>query len=395
MKYVVVLPDGAADEPVEQLSGRTPLEVAATPQMDWVARNGQLGRAVTIPEGFEAGTDVGSMTLLGYDPATNHTGRAPLEAAAKGLTAKPGELIFRCNFVTVENGLMVDYTGGHTETDEAQQLIAALNEHFAGGPLKFHVGVAYRNLLIAPGQRDDEIIVSPPHNIPNQPVKQHLPRGASGERIKAIVYAAAPVVRNHPVNQRRAEQGRRPVTGIWLWGQGPPTKLVPFQELFGLKAAVITGVDLIRGLARCMGLTLIEVPGATGYIETNFEGKGQYAVGALKDYDMIVVHVEAPDEAGHEGNAAAKVTALEKIDRYVVGPLLEAVQSYGDWRMLVAADHPTPIVTQAHSSVPPLFAYAGTGVASNGGTAFDDPAAVATGLLIDPGHTLMQRLLRG
>ena len=390
MKYVIVLPDGAADEPLPQLDGRTPLQVANIPHTDWVARNGRMGRVVTVPGGFTAATDVATLSLFGYDPAKYYTGRAPLEAAAQGLTAGPDEIIFRCNFVTVLDGLMKDFTADHIAQEEADRLIADLNELFSGRQLSFHTGVSYRNLLIAGSVADLVVTCAPPHDIPNQPVVDHWPRGAGADRVKSIMDRAAEMLTDHQVNRVRSEQRRRPVTNIWLWGQGQPTKLEPFADRFGCSGAVITGVDIIRGLAVCMGMKLIEVPGATGYIDTNYRGKGEAAVSALDEFDLVVVHVEAPDEAGHLGDAAEKIKAIERVDEFVVGPLLEAVRRHDRWRILIAPDHPTPCTSKAHDPTPPPFCYAGTGIEVVEKQSFCESNANASRLLIDPGHTLIE-----
>ena len=389
MKYVIILPDGAADEPVAELEGKTTLEAAHIPHMDWVARNGRLGIAVTVPAGFTAGTDVGTMSLMGYDPHQYYTGRAPLEAAAKGLEVGPSEIVYRCNFVTILDGLMKDFTADHINQAEAEQLVTALNEHFAAEPLAFHAGVSYRNLLIAAGLGAPDLRCAPPHDISDQPVNAHRPEGTGAAAVEEVMARAAQVVRGHEVNRIRKSKGRAPVTDIWLWGQGRPTVLEPFAKRFGCRGAVITGVDIIRGLAVCMGMELIEVAGATGYLDTNYKGKGKVAAEALADFDLVIAHVEAPDEAGHLGNAREKVLALERMDEYVVGPLLEAVRQYDAWRILIAPDHPTPVSTKAHSPVPPPFCYAGTGIEAKERQPFSEAAARAGGYFFERGHKLM------
>lgn len=394
MKYVVILPDGAADEPLPQLDGRTPLQAARIPHMDWVARNGCLGRAVTIAGGFTPGTDVGTLTLFGYDPRKFYSGRAPLEALAKGLSVRDDQLIFRCNFVTVLEGKMKDFTAGHIRQDEADALIAALNQRLGPEGLDFHPGVSYRNLLLAAGAAEMNLQCAPPHDIPDQPVADHLPRGRGAERVALIMRRAGEVVAGHTVNQKRAAENRLPVTGIWLWGQGRPLAMPSFAERFGLRGAVITAVDILRGIAKGAGMDLIHVPGATGYIDTDYEAKGRAALRALETHDIVFVHIEAADEAGHLGDAAEKVKALERIDEAVVGPLQGALRAYPEWRILVAPDHPTPVSTKAHSAVPPLFAYAGSGVSGPSGEAFDEAAAGKTGLWIEPGQELMPRFLK-
>jgi 2,3-bisphosphoglycerate-independent phosphoglycerate mutase len=399
MKYAIILPDGAADEPLPQLDGRTPLEVANIPNMDWVAMHGRLGRVVTVPAGFTPGTDVATLSLLGYDPHVCYSGRAPIEAAARGLTAGPNELIFRCNFVTIVDGLMKDFTAGHIAQHEADRLIADLNalarraEPALQG-CRFYSGVSYRNLMIASDAADMDVQCAPPHDIPNQPVGDHLPRGVGQERVRAIMDRAAEMLKDHEVNRVRHEQGKPLVTNIWLWGQGRPVELEPFADRFGVRGAVITGVDLVRGLAVMMGMELIEVPGATGYIDTNYAGKGEAAVRALDDYDLVVVHIEAPDEAGHLGDAKLKVETLERIDELIVGPLLDALRKHGEWRVLIAPDHPTPCTTTAHDATPPPFCFAGTGVEAVKKRPFSEKDAVAARLLVDPGHGLTRVFLQ-
>lgn len=388
MKYAVILPDGASDEPLPQLGGQTPLEAAHLPHMDEIARIGRLGRAVTIPEGYTAGTDVGTLTLMGYDPHRYYTGRAPMEAAAKGLQVRPDQLIFRCNFVTIADGRMADFTAGHIPQQDADRLVAALNEALREEGCEFHAGVSYRNLMLLSDAAGMKLKCAPPHDIPDQPVVNHLPQGDSVARVLRIMDLAAKVIEQHPVHTERKASGHHAPTSIWLWGQGRPTQLESLKDRFGLSGACITAVDIIRGLAVLMGMKLIPVQGATGYIDTNYAGKGQAAVRALEDNDFVVVHVEAADEAGHLGNAEEKVKALERIDEAVVGPVLAALRRHEDWRILVAADHPTPCSTKAHSPVPPLFAYAGSDVPSEGRGPFTEKAA-QQGMFLDPGHPLL------
>ena len=393
MKYAIILPDGAADEPLPQLDGRTPLAAANIPNMDWVAQHGCLGRSVTIPAGYTPGTDVGTLSLFGYDPHVYYSGRAPIEAAARGLSAGPDELIFRCNFVTIRDGLMKDFTAGHIAQAEADRLIADLNRLFTNEPCIFHSGVSYRNLLILDGAGDMKLECAPPHDIPNQPVTEHLPRGSGQQRVREMMERAAQMLQEHEVNRIRRQQGKEPVSDIWLWGQGRPTKLEPFAERFGVSGVVITGVDIIRGLATMMGMKLIEVPGATGYLDTNYVGKGEAAVRALDEYDLVAVHVEAPDEAGHLGDAQEKIRALERVDELVVGPVLDALRRHGEWRILIAPDHPTPCTTTAHDATPPPFCMAGDGIEAVAQGPFSE-AAAQTGPMIEPGHDLMEMFFR-
>lgn len=394
VKYVVILPDGASDVPLPQLGGKTPLEAARIPNMDWVAMNGRLGRAVTIPEGFTPGTDVGTLSVLGYDPHLHYTGRAPLEAAAKGLTVRPDQMIFRCNFVTVLDGKMKDNTAGHITQDEADPLIAELNAALRKEGCEFHSGVTYRNLMLLSDAAGMKLRCAPPHDIIDQPVEPHRPTGDGADRVMRIMGEAASRIADHAVNGRRREKGSDPVTGIWLWGQGRPTVLESFALRFGPKAAVITAVDILRGMAVLMGMRLIEVPGATGYIDTDYDAKGRAAIRALDEFDMIIVHIEAADEAAHMGSPEEKVKALERIDEAIVGPLLDKVRALPAWRVLVAADHPTLCTTRGHSAIPPLFAFAGTGIPAVEKAGFNDVAAERGGYWIRQGHDLMGTFLR-
>ncbi|MBI5542342.1 MAG: cofactor-independent phosphoglycerate mutase [Deltaproteobacteria bacterium] len=396
MKYVIVLPDGATDEKLPQLGGKTPLAAARTPNMDWVASQGQLGRSVTVPEGFTPGTDVGTLSVFGYDPHRYYSGRAPIEAAAKGIQARPDQMIFRCNFVNITDGKMTDFTAGHIDQPDANGLIAALQEAMKGEGCEFHAGVSYRNLMLLSDAASMKLKCQPPHDIPDQPVAGYWPKGSGEERVAKLMKQAAQILKDHPINQKRVAEGHLPATNIWLWGQGQPVPFETFQQKYGLTGACITAVDILRGMARLLGFELIEVKGATGYIDTDYDAKGRAAVAALDRHDLVVVHVEAADEAGHLGDAKEKVKALERIDEAVVGPLLKKLQSYPQWRILVAPDHPTPASTKAHSSVPPNFAFAGTGIPINGKGArrFTEDDADATGLWFKQGHEMMAAFLK-
>ena len=394
MKYAIILPDGAADEALPQLGGRTPLEAAHIPHMDAIAREGRLGRVLTIPAGFPAGTDVGTLTLMGYDPARYYSGRAPMEATARRLTTTADQMIFRCNFVHVAEGRMVDNTAGHILQEDAEALIAELNGMaFPGERCQFHAGVSYRNLLFLGDAADLELACAPPHDINGQPVARNQPTGRGQERARAIQDQARAMLAEHPINRRRRAKGENWASDIWLWGQGRQVELPSLRSRFGLTGTVITAVDILRGIAVGMGLDLLEVPGATGYIDTDYEAKGRAAVQALADYDVVVVHVEAPDESAHQGLAEEKMKSLERIDEAVVGPLLEALRGYGEHRILVAPDHLTLVRSRGHEAAPPPFCYAGTGVGPGSGRGFSEPEAQATGLLLDPGHALMEAFL--
>lgn len=394
MKYAIVLPDGAADEPVAALDGRTPLQAAKKPNMDWVASHGRQGCVVTVPSGFAPHSDVATLSLLGYDPRVDYSGRAPLEAAARGIAAQPDELIFRCNFVTIVDEVMVDYTAGHISQAEADRLISDLNRTLAVRGCRFFSGVSYRNLMIAAGAAEMELWSTPPHDIPDRPVAEYRPRGKGSERVRALMDEARQLLAEHEVNFVRRDLGENPATDIWLWGQGRAKALESFSSRFGQRGAVIAAVDLIRGIARTIGMDVLNVAGATGYLDTNYAAKGTAAIEALTVYDLVVVHIEAPDEAGHLGDVHAKVDAIERIDECIVGPLLETLRRSDEWRILISPDHPTPVARRVHTSAPPPFCMAGHGFQGVVQGPFSEAAAAASGLRIDPGHELMEHFLR-
>lgn len=394
MKLAIVLPDGAADEPVARLRDRTPLEAAHLPNVDWISMNGRQGRARTVPAGFSPGSDVATLSLLGFDPVQYHTGRAPLEAIARGLKLAKDELVFRCNFVTLHQGRMVDFTAGHILQREAGILIAALNETLAGLGCRFHRGVSYRNLMTTRAIDGISLTCSAPHDIPDEPVEENLPIGDGAEWVREVMNTARDLLARHDVNLVRSDLGENPVTDIWLWGQGRLPSLPTFQSRYGRSAAAIAAVDLIRGIALASGMELIDVPGATGYIDTDYVAKGRAAVAALDDFDLVVVHIEAPDEAGHQGDAGAKVEALERIDTDIVGPVLERLRREKQWRILVAPDHPTPVEKRIHTSEPPPFCLAGTAVTTVLNRPFSEQNAAMSDLQIDPGCELMEYFLR-
>ena len=372
MKLIVLLGDGMADLPLEVLGGRTPLQAAEKPNMDRLARQGRSGLARTVPEGFAPGSDVANLSVLGYDPAECYTGRAPLEAAAMNVHLGPDDIAFRCNFVTIDNRLMKDYSAGHISSPEGQELIEALAPLMPGQRL--YPGVSYRNLLVL--QAGAKAECTPPHDISGQPVEEHLPRGQNSELLVALMEAARPVLERHQVNRRRIAAGKRPANAIWLWGQGPAPAMPSFAEKYGLSGAMISAVDLLKGIGRYAGLKVIDVPGATGNIDTNYQGKVDAALEALKSRDFVYLHIEAPDEAGHEGEIDLKVRAIELFDEKVVGPVLQALEKSGeDWRVLLMPDHATPISIKTHSSDPVPFTIAGSGIEPDEVERFDELAA--------------------
>jgi 2,3-bisphosphoglycerate-independent phosphoglycerate mutase len=398
MKYAIIIPDGCADEPQESLGGRTPLEAARVPNMDAIAAAGVVGRASNVPASLPPGSDVANLSLLGYDPMQYFTGRAPLEAAAQGIALGPEDWAIRCNLVTVENQQMRDFTAGHISTDEAKRLLATAQEHLGSERLEFVPGVSYRNLLLyrgagqkAPFSRDTR--ATPPHDLTDKSVLDDYPRGPGSDLFNHLMSESVALFADHPVNAARQKSGKLPATNIWLWGQGRTPALRPFAEVYGKRGAMITAVDLLRGLAVLLGWQRIEVPGATGYTDTDYAAKGRYAIDALPNTDIICVHVEATDEASHEGDCQAKIAALEAIDEKIVGPLHAALREQGDYRILVSPDHPTPLRTKTHSHGDVPFAIAGTGIQPDGNQTYDDRTAAASNLALDQGWKLMRFFL--
>lgn len=392
-KYVIIVPDGAADEPLELFEGKTPLEAADTPNMDRISIEGRLGLVHTVPDGFEPGSDVAQMSLLGYDPLRYYTGRAPIEAAAQNIRLGLDDWVFRCNLVTIADGLMADHSAGHISTEEGSSLIQELQKHISDERIRLHTGVSYRHLLVAKGM-DFDVRTYPPHDHIGKPVEKLLPRGKGADLLIQLMNQSQQLFAGHDINKVRQDLGENQVSSVWLWGQGKQARLDSFRKRYGLKGAAITAVDLVRGLAKLVGFDLITVPGATGFLDTNYEGKGQAAVNAIEEYDLVFVHVEAPDEAGHEGNAQAKKQAIEQVDRHVVGPVLEALRRQESWRILLLPDHPTPVASGAHSAAAVPFAMAGTGVTGILHAGFGESHAAQAGLRIEKGCELMEYFLR-
>ncbi len=394
MKYAIIIPDGAADEPLPQLGGRTPLEVARIPNMDRVSLEGRIGTVRTVPEGFESGSDVATMCLLGYAPGKYHTGRAPLEAAAQRIPLAPTDWVFRCNLVTISDGIMKDHSAGGISDAEAKRLIQDLSQIVLIPGVEFHTGVSYRNLLVYRGHAELDLTTTPPHEIPELPAADHLPQGKGAELVNRIMEASRQLFAEHEINQARLENGLNPASQIWLWGQGHAPAMPTFAEKFGVRrSAVITAVDLLRGLAVLLGWECLNVPGMTSFHNTNYAGQGSATVEALDHYDLVFSHVEAPDEASHQADWKTKVAAIEHIDKHIVGPVLEKLRTFPEWRILVMPDHPTLIRTRKHGYEPTIFAMAGTGIHGLSPRPFCEPAAAAAGLHIEHGDTLMEHFL--
>lgn len=395
MKYCIVVPDGLADYPIDKLSGRTPVEAARTPFLDFLAQNGQLGLVKTIPNGFPAGSDVANLTLLGYSPREYYSGRAPLEAASIGIKLNDDDWAFRCNFITATGDVLEDFCAGHIKTDEASVLIKLLNEKFGNDSIQFYTGKSYRHIMVYKGAQKMDARCFPPHDIMGQSIQKHLPKGNGSEILIDLMERSRAYLSNHDVNKVRIDLEENPANMIWLWGQGHRPKMPTFKERFHLTGAVITAVDLIKGIACYLGWDIIQVPGVTGYLDTNYANKGQYAVKALETNDVVLVHIEAPDEAGHEGNVHEKILAIEQVDSKIIGPLLEAKNIFRDLRILVLPDHYTPIVKRTHTPEPVPFVAYGSDIEKGIGLPYSETNARASGLHIEEGHRLIEHFISG
>lgn len=396
MKYAIVIPDGAADAPMDELSGKTPLEVAKKPHMDRIAMEGRLGTVRTTPDGYTAGSDVCTLCLLGYEPAHYHPGRAPLEAAAMGLKLQPDEWVFRCNLVTVVDGIMLDHSAGHISDREAHALLETIRIGLPAGlglATTFHAGVSYRNLMTCRGLDFNGLTTTPPHDIPDQPIAGHLPRGPHADEINALMRQSALLLGSHDINIVRGQLGENQATQIWLWGQGKAALIPDFYSRYGRRGAMITAVDLLRGIATLLGWDNLASPGITSYHDTDYAAQGRTTCEALEKYDIVCCHVEAPDEASHQGDAATKIASIENIDQYVVGPILQKLATFKEWRILVLPDHATQCTTRKHDSTPVPFAIGGNDVHNAVARPYTEKAAQQSDLHIPFGSELMDYFL--
>ena len=388
-----------ADYPLESLGGKTPLEAAATPHMDWLASHGVFGLAHTIPDGFPPGSDVGNMSILGYDPALYHTGRSPLEAASMGVTLGPEDIAFRCNLVALKGDadgvVMEDFTAGHISSEEAAEIVRDLNVDLGGDHIEFHPGVSYRHLMVWRGG-EDGMTTTPPHDITDQKVASYLPQGKGSEKLQKLMDSSQTLLARHPINKKREEKGKRRATSIWLWGQGKAPTLPSLKERFGINGGVISAVDIINGLGVYAGLERIPVPGITGFFDTNYKGKGEYGLRALEEKDLIFILVEAPDEAGHMGNTEMKIKSIEEFDEKVVGTLLDGMGRWPDWKILLLPDHPTPIALKTHVPDPVPFAlFSSAEKQGNKGLGFNEKDAGRTGIVVKKAFKLIDALIEG
>lgn len=399
MKYVVLLCDGMADTPSPVLGGRTPMQAAHKPAMDALAAKSETGLARTVPDGMAPGSDVANLTVLGYDAKACYTGRSPLEAANIGIDLADDDVAFRCNLVTLSadpvyaDKTLLDYCAGDIHTADAAGIIETVQKAFGGGAFDFYTGTAYRHCLVWHGGKTALGTVTPPHDITGRVIGEYLPLHPDAAPLLSMMERSYALLADHPINRERAANGLAPANAIWLWGQGKRPRLEPFRQRFGLEGAMVSAVDLLKGIGRLAGMRVCDVPGATGYIDTNYEGKRRAAVEALQSgCDFAYIHVEAPDECGHRGEAENKVRAIEDIDARILAPLLDELAALGDFRLLVAPDHPTPLAIRTHTGDPVPYLLYDSRKAAGGMAAFTEEKARETGV-VQPGLQLMRRLL--
>lgn len=397
MKYIVVIPDGMADYPVPELGNKTPLQAAHTPTFAYLAERGEVGIVDTIPQGMQPGSDTANLAVMGYDPAVYYSGRSPFEAVSIGLKLADTDAVFRCNVVTLsehepyDEKYIVDHSADEISSDEARELILTVNEQLRTEDMTFYAGVSYRHILVWNNAPFDYIF-TPPHDILGKKITEYLPKGPYGEKFYRMMRQSYLILKDHPVNMKRKEQGLRPANSIWIWGEGRKPALSSFYEKYKLKGSVISAVDLIKGIGICAGLESIDVEGVTGNYKTNYEGKTQAALQALRaGQEFVYIHLEGPDECGHRYEITNKVKAIEAIDQRVVKPIIESLDSTGEeYSLMILPDHPTPLCLRTHTAEPvPFLIYRSNKKRSNTGFKYDEAEASKTGLHIEKGHLLM------
>jgi 2,3-bisphosphoglycerate-independent phosphoglycerate mutase len=402
LKYVVLIGDGMTDWPAPELGDRTPLQAAFTPNMDKLAREGTVGMVRTVPDGFPPGSDVANLSIMGYDPAKYYTGRAPFEAASMGVELGESDVAFRCNLVTLSfdktkrRARMDDHSAGHISTEEARVLVEFLDRELGSDEIKFYPGVSYRHLVVL---KNAEVgsDCTPPHDILGKDITDYLPLGKSCECLKDLMLRSVGLLEGHEINRKRVAEGKRPANSIWLWGEGKKPSLPTFQERYGLRGSLVSAVDLMRGLGIYAGFEILEVPGVTGYLDTNFVGKAEHSLKALERNDLAYIHVEAPDEAGHSGNASEKVKAIEDFDALVVGTMLRGLKAFDAFRILVMPDHATPLKLRTHSAEPVPFAiFDSTKKKASGAQGFTEEVSKSPeAVVVDKGYELMDYFIKG
>ena len=391
MKYIVLVGDGMADYPIPELGGLTPLQAANIPNMDFIAKHGRNGVAKTVPDSMTPGSDVANLSIMGYDPVKYYSGRGPLEAGSIGVTLEKDDIAFRCNLITEKDGILADYSAGHISSDEARILIETVDREL-GNSCKFHAGVSYRHLLVM--KEGEKSVCTPPHDVVGQSIEDVLPRGENSKILIDLIRASKTILENNEINKKRRKNGKNIANLIWPWGQGRAPNMPVFKKMFGISGSIISAVDLLKGIGKYAGLNIINVPGATGYLDTNFSGKADYALRSLKERDFILVHVEAPDEAGHMGNLEAKMKAIEDFDEKVVGGMLNELGGFGDYRILILPDHPTPISLRTHTREPVPFAIYSSTESADYVERFDESAAKEGVFGLVEGHSLLKMMIK-
>ena len=402
MKYVVLLCDGMADYPVPELGGLTPMAKARKPHMDMLAKRSEVGLVKTVADGLKPGSDVANLSVLGYDPAVYYSGRSPLEAGSIGIDMKPTDVSLRCNLVTLsdeekyEDKTMIDYCAGDISTAEARVLVNSLKEVFDNDEFSLYSGVSYRHCLIWSNGTLDLGTLTPPHDITGKPIKGHLPEHPNAQKLYDMMKRSYDVLKNHPLNLERVGRGERPANSMWFWGEGVRKPLTPFEDKFGVKGSMISAVDLLKGIGKFSGMNVVNVDGATGYLDTNFEGKAHAAIDELKrGQDFVYIHVEAPDECGHRYEPENKVKAIELIDEKILAPLLKALDEFDDYKIMILPDHPTPLSLRTHTNDPvPYMIYHRKGE-TEGVDIFSEESAAKTGRFEPVGHELIERFIKG
>jgi len=402
MKYVVIIGDGMADRPLNELGGKTPLQEAFTPNMDRLACEGITGKVRTIPEGFHPGSDVANLSVLGYDPKKFYTGRASLEAASIGVELKEEDVAFRCNLVTLKFNrdktlaMMEDYSGGHISTKEAGILINDINKELGTKQIKFYGGVSYRHLMVWSGGETD-VECTPPHDIMGKDISDYLPVGSGENILRQLMLDSVDVLESHYINKERINNGKNPANSIWLWGQGGKPGLPKFRDKYSIEGALVSAVDLTKGLGIYADLEILKVPGVTGWLDTNYAGKAEAALTALKKNDFVYIHVESPDEAGHSGNYKDKIKAIEDFDALVVGTVMRGIKAFEEFRILIMPDHPTPIELRTHTAEPvPFVIYDNKQKRENKGANFDESILKRKDIMIfEEGYKLMDYFIKG
>ncbi|MBF0357073.1 MAG: cofactor-independent phosphoglycerate mutase [Magnetococcales bacterium] len=396
MKFVIFLGDGMSDRPMPELNGQTPLMVAKTPNLDRMVREGVGGWSLNTPEGYYPGSDIANLGVLGYDVTKGYTGRSPLEAGAMGVDLADDDLAFRCNLVNLSDNykIMGDFSAGHISTEEATEIIHFIDQKLGSDQFSFHPGVSYRHLLVWHGGRE-ALKTIPPHDISDRPIAGHLPSGPNSEPISNLMRESWKILADHPVNLRRSKAQEKPANSIWLWGEGRRPKLSIFKDLYGKSGGMISAVDLMHGIAANIGFERLHVPGATGWIDTDYSGKAKACLEGIERHDLMFVHVESPDEAGHAGRLDYKIKAIEDFDHLLVGPVLEALAKRGPFRAASLPDHPTPIASKTHNSDPVPFAMMGENIRPDGNERYDENLLKSGSIFFDPGHTLMPAFLSG